>query len=236
MEVYLQVGAHSGRLARRGSHHLVAVGTFQKNESGWLCGRLVLEVEQDVLEEHEVSQLPLAVLGGALEQITPNSVVVQGLLGQGQQLKLVHTHSEAVLVAALVWAVPQSHPTHAKESPLEQSFLLRGPLNSLQASRPVHRWSAGGRANSNNMAHTQEGEHRDRPSLGVVVAKKVNWQGPAKLFVDWWRWWKHMEAGLIMQANALRACLHSAPHSTLAIVRPVTVAVQLAECASMANK
>lgn len=79
-----------GALACGRLNDLVAVRALQKDDSRWSATAVVLEVEEQVLEEDEPSQLPLAVLGSALEQISARPVVVERLLRQGQQLQLVH--------------------------------------------------------------------------------------------------------------------------------------------------
>lgn len=77
--------------ARR--HHLVHVAALEEDEPRGLAGGvLALEVEENVLEEDKVPHLPLAVLRGALEEVATLAVVVQRLLRQRQQLKLVHSH------------------------------------------------------------------------------------------------------------------------------------------------
>lgn len=77
--------------ARR--HHLVHVTALEEDEPRGLAGGvLALEVEENVLEEDKVPHLPLAVLRGALEEVATLAVVVQRLLRQRQQLKLVHSH------------------------------------------------------------------------------------------------------------------------------------------------
>lgn len=91
---YLQTRADKvgGRLACRWRDHLIAIGAFEKDESRRFRCRLILKVKEQILKEHKVAHLPLAVLRSALVQMATEAIVVTGLLRERQQLDLVHPH------------------------------------------------------------------------------------------------------------------------------------------------
>lgn len=64
------------------SDHLVDVAALEEDKSRRFGRRLTLKVEENILKENKVAHLPLAVLRGALEEMTTLAIVVQRLLRQ----------------------------------------------------------------------------------------------------------------------------------------------------------
>lgn len=92
--------------SRRGDNP-VAVAPFQQSNARRTRGRLVLVVEQHVLVEHEVPQLPFAHVGAAFIQVSTNSVLHLGFVGQVEQLGLADANillHDAVQCLDTAWA------------------------------------------------------------------------------------------------------------------------------------